>query len=445
MAMTALGWTAAEVATIVAGRLVGESRPIDRVVVDSRRAVPGALFVALPGTRTDGHLHAPEAVERGGVALVAAGRGVSVEPRIEVGDPLTALRDLAAAHRANLDLPTVGITGSTGKTSTKALLAAALPGAVVAPRSYNNEIGVPLTVLAAHGDATGLVLEVGSRGRGHIRWLLPAVRPDVAVITNLGLVHLETFGTEADLADAKWELAEGVGPDGTVVVPVDEPRLRRAHPGRVVTFGASARADVAYSSVRLDEELRPRFRLHVGGETREVLVGLRGAHQAANAAAAVAAALALGRELDDVVGGLAEVTAPRWRMELRRGRYLVVNDAYNANPDSVAAALEAVTHLPGRRIAVLGTMAELGAVAEREHRRIGALAAELGYRWLVAVGATHGMAEAAGDIAVEAADADEAYTILRGLLRPGDVVLVKGSRAAGLEGLADRLAEEADA
>jgi UDP-N-acetylmuramoyl-tripeptide--D-alanyl-D-alanine ligase len=286
------------------------------------------------------------------------------------------------------------------------------------------------------------VLEVGSRGVGHIRWLAPVVQPDVAVVTNIGVVHLETFETRTSIADAKWELVASLPEQGTAVLPDDEPLLVREHPGPTVTFGTSSTASVRITNLELDDSGIPRFHLHAGGARAAVELSMAGEHQARNAAAAAAAALALGLELDDIVPGLAAATGSPWRMEVIRGRFTVVNDAYNANPDSMAAGLRTVAAIPGRSIAVLGLMAELGTVSEAEHRQIGLLARDLGFSHVFVVGEDHGIAEAAGAIAQSHPDIASADEAVRAVIEPGDVVLVKASRAAGLERIAIDLAEE---
>jgi UDP-N-acetylmuramoyl-tripeptide--D-alanyl-D-alanine ligase len=399
--------------------------------------------VAVAGESFDGHKFAGDALDSGAVAVVVdAASGTDVAPRIVVADTLAALRDLAAKRRAELTAPVVAITGSSGKTSTKDLLAAALPGAWASPRSFNNEVGVPLTVLQTPDDCRYLVVEVGSRGVGHIDWLMPAVRPDVAVITNLGVVHLETFGTEARLADAKWELAAGLAPGGTAVLPAGEPRLARPHDGPTVTFGEEPTADVRFADLILDDAGRPSFTLHTPQGTQSIHLEMAGRHQAANAAAAAAAGLALGLDLDTLADGLARAAGSPWRMEVHHGRLTIVNDAYNANPDSVEAALRTVAELPGRHVAVLGRMAELGPVEADEHVRIGRLAADLGYAAVVIVGDDPGLATGSGRLARPVPDVDTAHGVLRDYLRDGDVVLVKASRAVGLEALALGLIEE---
>lgn len=442
--MNGLGWSLEEVVATVSGALIGEADlRISTVTTDSRSVDPDCLFVAIPGERHDGHDYAADALAAGaGAVLVASGRGATCEPRVEVDDPLVALRELGAKRRGELSMPVVAVTGSTGKTSTKDLLVAALPDSYGAPRSYNNEIGVPLTVLTVPPDAAYLVLEVGSRGAGHIAWLGSVVVPDVAVVTNLGVVHLETFGTTDILADAKFELVELLGDQGIAVLPADEPRLHRTHRGSEIRFGAGC-GDVSVEDVVTDHAGRPSFVLRTPAGTREVSLRMAGAHQAVNAAAAAAAALAVGVDLDTIVSGISRAGGSAWRMEIHHGRFTVVNDAYNANPQSMESALRTVAAMPGRHLAVVGEMAELGSVRDEEHRRIGALARDLGYAAVVVVGPEHGLAHAAGDIAVPVATPDEALTAVRDLVETGDAILVKASRAVGLEGIALRLAEEA--
>ena len=276
-----LGWTLGAVAEIIGGRLEGDpDATITAVSTDSRSVEAGELFIALDGEHFDGNDFAASAMAAGaGAVVVRGGPGWDLQPRIEVTDTLTALRDLGAQRRGELDLPTIAITGSTGKTSTKDMLGSILPGSWVSPRSYNNEIGVPLTVLSTPREARMLVLEVGSRGRGHIRWLAPVVEPDVAVITNLGAVHMETFGTPQRLADAKWELVESLG-DGVAVLPDDDPALERTHPGRTIRFGESAGSEIGISDLVVGRDGRASFGLRIAGTIHQVHLGLAGRHQA---------------------------------------------------------------------------------------------------------------------------------------------------------------------
>ncbi len=418
---------------------------IERITTDSRDVKPGDLFVAVSGESFDGNTFIESAVAEGASAVVTTRTDVGGVPRLVVDDTLRALRDIAVLARDELEVPVVAITGSSGKTSTKDLLAGALPNAWASPRSFNNEVGVPLTVLGTPAEADYLVAEVGSRGRGHIRYLMPAVRPDVSVITNLGVVHLETFGTTDGLADAKYELIEALAESGTAVLPAGEKRLRRGHAARTITFGPEPDADVSVGPVVVDASGMPSFELRSEGERAPVTLAVAGSHQALNAAAAVAAGRVLGVDLETLLAGIQSVRGSQWRMEIHRGRFTVVNDAYNANPDSVEAAMNTVAAMPGRHIAVLGTMAELGPIEVAEHERIGRLAAQLGFASVITVGEEPGIAAGAGRIARNVDDSEDAYDAVTGIVDDGDVVLVKASRAVGLEQLALRLAAEVDA
>jgi len=438
-----LGWTLGELASELSGELIGSDARVDRISIDTRENLAGALFVAVRGERFDGNTFASDAIAAGAVGVIVdVDAAVDVEPRIVVGNAAAALLGLAAKRRSELTVPVIAITGSTGKTSTKDLLAAGIEGAWASPRSFNNEVGVPLTVLATPDHATALILEVGSRGVGHIAWLRSAVVPDVSIVTNLGVVHLETFGSVEGLANAKYELIEMLADEGTAIVPADEPRLRRGTAARELTFGTSD-ADVRIGRVALDAVGRPTFTLDIGAVTYEVSLGVSGAHQALNAAAAFGAAAALDLDLDRFAANVGASSGSDWRMDVHVGDFTVVNDAYNANPQSVEAALRTIVAMKGaRRIAVLGPMAELGPVCEIEHRRIGALAEDLGIDHVIVVGVDHGYALGGRTIIRNAADLEEAVDTLHAIVEPGDVVLVKASRAAGLEQLAIALVED---
>lgn len=439
-----MNWTLSQVASITGGLLVGEDGAITSVLTDSRDGLQGSLFVALVGEFHDGHAFVADALSSGARGVLVA-PGLDVEPRVEVVDTMDALLALGIARRSELDIPVVAITGSSGKTSTKDLLVAALPNAHGSPKSFNNEIGVPLTVLATPHTAEYLVMEVGSRGVGHIASLMGAVRPDVAIITNLGVVHMETFGTPAGLAAAKWEIVEALSDSGVAILPADQPELlapRRHFTGRTITFGID-HADVAVTDLSLDGLGRPRFTVTTPLGTGEVQLPVIGAHQALNAAAALAAGVAMNVPLTVMMEGLTEATPSPWRMERHDGRFTVINDAYNANPDSMAAAFRLVAALPGRSVAVLGKMAELGHLAEDEHLRIGRMARDLGFAEIVVVGDDPGLAKGAGAIATSVDTAEQAHELIAGTVRDGDVILVKGSRSVGLETLAASLADEA--
>ena len=436
----------ADLAAVAHGEIRGDgSVEIGRIVTDSRDVRKSDLFVAVTGESFDGNTFVEAAIETGASAALTTRSDLDGFPHIVVDDTLRALRDIAAMARDEIEVPVVAITGSSGKTSTKDLLAGALPNAWVSPRSFNNEVGVPLTILQTPPDVDYLVSEVGSRGRGHIRYLMPAVRPDVSVVTNLGVVHLETFGTTDDLADAKYELVEALGQNGTAVLPAGETRLHRDHPGPTITFGSEPHADVRVANIVLDDDGYPRFDILTRSDSATVSLSVAGAHQALNAAAGVAAGLAAGVDFSTLVTGIQAAKGSQWRMEIHRGRFTVVNDAYNANPDSMEAAMRTVAAMPGRHIAVLGTMAELGPIEVAEHERMGRLADELGFAAVITVGDEPGIARAAGPIARNVPDADAAHRVVSQIASDGDVVLVKASRAVGLEQLALRLADEVTA
>jgi UDP-N-acetylmuramoyl-tripeptide--D-alanyl-D-alanine ligase len=444
MMPVSLGWSLTDVANAVSGDLVGASSvPIETVATDSRQPLDGALFVALKGETFDGHSFAVEAIESGAVAvMVDRDTGTTATPRIEVASTGDALAHLAVKRREELAIPVVAITGSTGKTSTKDLLSAGLDGSWASPRSFNNEIGVPLTVLSTPPDASVLVLEVGSRGRGHIEWLAPMILPDISVITNLGVVHLETFGSLGGLADAKYELVQSLSDNGVAVLPYGEKSLARGGSHRTITFG-SVGADVRVSDVSLDDLGRPSFLIEMDESVHRIKLSLSGTHHGMNTAAAIAVAHALGVDMEEFINRLEDATGSSWRMEIHQGTYTVVNDAYNANPQSVESALITVAAMPGRHIAVLGVMAELGPVCEQEHVRLGELVSRLGFTDLVVVGSDHGYGDGFGAGARKVTDIEEAADTLASIVQPGDVVLVKASRSASLERLALGLIEDA--
>jgi UDP-N-acetylmuramoyl-tripeptide--D-alanyl-D-alanine ligase len=373
---------------------------------------------------------------------------------------VAALGRLAAEVHRRLTaggLVTLGITGSSGKTSTKDLLGQVLAAAgptVSPPGSYNNDIGLPLTVLSADAGTRFLVLEMGARGRGHIARLCAVAPPRIGVVLNVGSAHLGEFGSADAIAEAKGELVEALPAEGTAVLNADDPRVIGMAPrtrARVLTTGLGAGADVRAEDVALDDAARARFTLAAAGERHPVQLQVVGAHQVANALSAAAAALAAGMPAGAVAAALSAAgPRSRWRMEVARRAdgVTVVNDAYNANPESMRAALAALAGLPAtRRVAVLGGMAELGPGAEEEHRRLGRDAVAAGVDLVVAVGADAvGIADGAraaglpaGEGTVHVPDRAAARTLLTERVRPGDAVLVKASRAYGLELLAEDL------
>ena len=490
--------TVARIAEIVGGTLAdispeaaAECHVTGTVEFDSRAVGPGGLFLALPGARSDGHDHATSAVAAG-AAVVLAARPVGV-PAIVVSpqpkdsragvlehDPdgsgaavLAALAKLAKAVADELvagGLRIIGITGSSGKTSTKDLVKAVLEplGEVVAPPgSFNNELGHPWTVLRATRATDFLVLEMSARHPGNIAELAAVAPPAIGVVLNVGTAHLGEFGSREAIARTKAELPQAVPPSGVVVLNADDPAVAAmadVTAARVVRVSRTGPSDIWAGPVTLDELARPTFTLHAGGDSAEVALGVYGDHQVSNAMCAAAVALECGAGIEQVAAALARtgpVSRHRMQVTTRADGVTVIDDAYNANPDSMRAGLQALAWIAHgspakptekrRSWAVLGEMAELGEDAITEHDRIGRLAVRLDVSRLVVVGngrsmsaMHHGavMEGSWGSEAVNVADGDAALALLQAELRPGDVVLVKASNAAGLGALADALAAD---
>jgi UDP-N-acetylmuramoyl-tripeptide--D-alanyl-D-alanine ligase len=512
--------TVAQIAEIVGGALAdispeaaAELHVTGTVEFDSRAVGPGGLFLALPGARSDGHDHAASAVAAGAVAVLAA-RPVGVpaivvtpEPRAAGTDTgpagvlehdadgsgaavLAALAKLAKAVAAELvagGLTIIGITGSSGKTSTKDLVAAVLEplGEVVAPPgSFNNELGHPWTVLRATRRTDYLILEMSARHPGNIAELAQIAPPAIGVVLNVGTAHLGEFGSHEAIAHTKAELPQAVPESGVVILNVDDPvvaamaHVTAAWVVRVsrASHTDSGTSDVWAENVSLDELARPRFTLHAmdprGAVEAEIQLGVYGDHQVTNALCASAVALQCGASVEQIAAALAgagPVSRHRMQVTTRPDGVTVIDDAYNANPDSMRAGLQALVWIahggekqsarPRRSWAVLGEMAELGEDAITEHDRIGRLAVRLDVSRLVVVGSGRSMSAMhhgavmegswgsetdpeADRGAVNVADGDAALALLRAEVQPGDVVLVKASNAAGLGRLADALAAE---
>ncbi|MFI9272444.1 UDP-N-acetylmuramoyl-tripeptide--D-alanyl-D-alanine ligase [Kitasatospora sp. NPDC052896] len=463
--------TLAEVAAATGGRLADVTDPQAQVtapvVVDSRKVEPGGLFAAFLGERVDGHDYAERAIAAGAVAVLAE-RPVGV-PAVLVENAQTALGLLtrAVAERAKA-VRTVALTGSAGKTSTKDLIAQLLERigpTVYTEGSLNNELGLPLTVSRVEESTRHLVLEMGARHKGDIAYLTGLVRPSIGLVLNVGSAHLGEFGSKEGIAEAKGELVESLAEDGVAVLNADDPLVRAMAArtrARVVFFGEGREAQVRAQDVRLDSTGRPSFTLITPAGSAPVQLRLYGEHHVSNALAAAAVAMELGLSVDDTAAALGEAGAlSRWRMEVteRADGVTIVNDAYNANPESMRAALRALATMGGRgperrrTWAVLGEMRELGEESLDEHDAIGRLAVRLDVTKLVAVGGR----EAAcmelgarnegswGEESVLVSDAEAAVELLRGQLRPGDVVLVKASRSVGLEKVAEALLAGGDA
>ncbi|MEW2416199.1 UDP-N-acetylmuramoyl-tripeptide--D-alanyl-D-alanine ligase [Streptomyces sp. NPDC046866] len=458
----------AEIADITGGRPHDIPDPSVRitgpVVIDSRQVEPGSLFAAFAGEHVDGHDYAERAVAAGAAAVLAA-RPVGV-PAIVVADVERALGALARAVVERLGTDVVALTGSAGKTSTKDLIAQVLQAhapTVWTPGSLNNEIGLPLTALRATEETRHLVLEMGARGIGHIAYLTGLTPPRIGLVLNVGTAHIGEFGGREQIAVAKGELVEALPAEadgGVAVLNADDPLVRAMSArtkARTVLFGEAEDADVRATEVRMTPAGQPSFTLHTPTGCGEVTLRLYGEHHVSNALAAAAVAHTLGMSVEEIATALSGAgTLSRWRMEVteRADGVTVVNDAYNANPESMRAALRALAAMGGaaranggRTWAVLGPMAELGDASLAEHDAVGRLAVRLNVSKLVAVGGREASwlqlgaynEGSWGEESVLVSDAQAAIDLLRSELRPGDVVLVKASRSIGLERVAQAL------
>jgi UDP-N-acetylmuramoyl-tripeptide--D-alanyl-D-alanine ligase len=448
--------TLAEITNVLDATLDGVPDPAAPVTgpsaVDSREVVPGGLFAATLGARVDGHDYAAKAVADGAVAVLAT-RPVGV-PAIVVADVQAALGVLARHVLARLDCTVIALTGSVGKTTTKDLLAQILePHAptISTDRSFNNELGLPLTVLRADPGTRYLVLEMGAGQRGDLTYLTGIAPPHLGLVLNVGAAHVSRMGGGlADVAQAKGELVAALPPDGYAVLNAEDPyvvRMAERTRAHIVRYGGSA--DVRAERVHLDDRARPTFDLLTPTGRATVTLDLVGEHQVANALGAAAAAATLGLSADDIASGLNNArrrSSGRFEITERPDGVTVVNDAYNANPESVRAGLHAFRALAGSRrtIAILGAMGQQGEASPARHEQVGRLVAELGVDVLIAVGEgdPRAMAReaAGGQVAVHTVDDPAAAArVATELISPGDVVFVKASSEYGLGACADEL------
>ncbi|MGW2287108.1 UDP-N-acetylmuramoyl-tripeptide--D-alanyl-D-alanine ligase [Streptomyces phaeochromogenes] len=450
------------IAEAVGGRL--EDAPDPHLIVnqpavfDSREAKDGALFIALAGNTADGHDYARAAVKNGAVAALTT-RPVGV-PAIVVDDDVLAAFGRLGHHlvrSALTDTQVVAITGSAGKTSTKDLIAQLLPAAgptVATPQSFNNEIGLPLTITMADRATRYLVLEMGARGIGHIRDLTRIAPPHISVVTNVGTAHVGEFGGRDNIAQAKGEIVEALPGGGLAVLNADDPLVRamaNRTRARIVTYGLAPEATVRAADVTLNDQGQPSYTLHTPEGSAVVHLQFVGEPQVYNSLAAAAVARETGLPLSRIAALLsAATTQSRWRMEThtRADNVTIVNDAYNANPDSMRSSLDALAAMARgqgqRAIAVLGQMNELGEDAHAAHEDVGRHAATLNLDQVIVVGGDEAgwmqkAASNAGAHAVHLPDQERALQLLRSTLQPGDVVLVKASRGVQLQELAEAL------
>ena len=464
MAMTWEEVLTATGAEVQSGKLHG-SAVIPQVTTDTRKIGAGDLFIALRGENFDGADFAADALAKGAAAvLVSVPLSASVQKDLKkekgtvltVPDTLKAYQEIAHAWRMKFDIPVVAITGSNGKTTTKDLTAAVLSGRGAVCRTaanYNNEVGLPLTLLGITEDDTAAVVEIGMRGLGQIAALAPVAAPNIGIVTNVCEVHMELLGSIENIAKAKAELVEAIPAGGTVLLNADDERVAAmrsmaADGVRVLTYGIGADADIRAEALRLAVG-GAQFMVTWGNERHDYSIPLAGRHNVSNALAALAAGFVLGCTPQEMQAGLRTLTPSKMRYEVHEiGARRFINDAYNASPSSMCAAIETTASLyHGRRIAVLGDMLELGAAAEEAHREIGKRVAELGFAALVTYGEqarwTHKAAEAAGcSVCYHAESHEAAAKYLREMLVDGDTVLFKGSRGMKMEQIIALLTEE---
>ncbi len=431
---------------------------MEGVVTDSRQVENGNIFFALQGEKFDGHNYLSQVARIPKVAAVVSRpellEGIHQMPYFPVEDTLIALGQLARYHRQRFDIPVVAVTGSYGKTSTRALIHAALSAGgetLTSQANFNNEIGLPMTLFQLDKGHKFAVLEMGMRGLGQIDYLTKIAEPTVGVITNIGPQHIELLGSLENIARAKAELIENLPADGLAVLPADSPflpMLRGKAPCRFVTFGLARDADYRVENVRTDDPHFLYFDLHYDGKIqRRIALPMIGAHNAVNAAAALAVAHQLGIEIADAERYLESTELPGARMRvIKTEQFTIIDDCYNAGPDSMRAALETLCDFPGdgRRVAVLGAMRELGEFSDDEHRKLGELAGEI-CDFVVGVGAeTQPMMDAIREgskcqLFGWSEGADAATARVSAQLQAGDIVLVKGSRSIGLEVVVEEL------
>ena len=436
--------TLAQAARALGGRLVGDDATFTSVGTDTRRVTPGQLFVALIGPRFNGHAFIADAARGGAIGALVSEPCAGTLPCIEVDDTRLALGRLAAHWRGQFTGPLIGVTGSNGKTTVKNLIGAMLAAhaephsGIVTEGNYNNDIGMPLTLLRLRAEHRFAVIEMGMNHAGEIDYLTRLARPTVALVNNAGAAHLEGLGSIENVAHAKGEIFAGLAPDGTAIINADDDFAdlwrRLAAPRKIVTFGLERAADVRARFTPADDGAVIELFTPVGAITMRS--PLLGKHNAANVAAASAASLAAGASLADIQRGLEKLRGISGRLEVKRGLNgaRVLDDTYNANPGSLAAGLEVLREARGERVLVLGDMGELGESSLDIHRRVGEMARKVGVQRVFAVGRlTAETVKTFGDGARHFADQAGLIAALAPQLRADMTVLVKGSRMMKME------------
>lgn len=422
------------------------------VVIDSRKVEPGFVFVATVGERVDGHEFIPEVFEKGAIGVICEKEPKELPgPCIVVKDSLRALREVAEFYREQMPVPIVGITGSVGKTSTKEFIASVLSQKYKTHKTqgnFNNEVGVPLTLLAMPEETEAAVVEMGINHFGEMHRLSQVVKPDICVMTNIGQCHLEFLGSRDGILKAKSEIFDFMNPEGSVCVNGDDDKLitvEEVHGRKPVRFGLSAENDIYADEIVSKGLLGSSAVIHAGGVSFPVSVPLPGTHMIMNALAATAAGLELGLSTEQIAAGIASVQAVNGRSRVvQAGGLVLIDDCYNANPVSVKAAIDLLGLALGRKVAVLGDMFELGEEEKALHAEVGVYAAEHGVDCLICAGClSENMYTAARNAGIgEAyhfAGRDELLQAIHSLLRAGDSVLIKASHGMGYEKLVQEL------
>lgn len=432
------------------GKILGADVDYTGFSLDSRHIKPGQLFIAILGDQFDGHDFIELAKQRGAAAAMVERPMLSDLPLLQVLDTRKALGALAKYHRHQFSIPIIALTGSCGKTTTKEMIVAILneSGSVLTNnKNFNNDIGVPLTLLNLTAQHRYAVIEMGANHLGEIAYLSQMVNPDVALITNIEPAHLQGFGSMAGIARAKAEIFSGLSVEGTAVINADDSFSNKWQQQlasyRVVRFGLSKKSDFSATHIQVDAQGKATFLLHASrGEECRVGLTLPGQHHVMNALAAAAAASQLGAELADIKSGLEKTQPVPGRVNVIKTKTgaTIIDDSYNANPSSVAAGLKLLAHYPGRRILVMGDMGELGENADRYHREVGQLAKELNVEEVYTCGALSALtAEAFGVKAKHYANQEELIVALKLKLQSKVTVLIKGSRSARMDKVAAAL------
>lgn len=433
-----------------AQRVLTEKQTFTGISTDTRNIKQGDLFVALKGERFDGHNFICQAVNNGASGVLINRTDIDIPENaavILVENTLKGLQSLARFHRQRFTIPVIAITGSNGKTSTKDMTAAVLASrfnVLKTEANYNNEIGLPLTLLKLTPQHEAAVVEMGMRGIGEIRELADIALPTIGIITNVGETHIELLGSVENIAVAKGELVEAIPPNGLVVLNADNFHVRdmkEKAKGRVVFYSLEQNSDIMATNIR-SEGQGTGFDCHCSQEIFSLYLPAVGRHNVYNALAAIAVGLELGLTLNEVKAGLGAFAASGMRLHIeQRGDYVIINDAYNASPLSMSAAIDTLAEIAsGRTVAVLGDMLELGHIAVEAHRRIGRKLAERGVKMVITVGELAGyIAETAREygvsIVVDCKNHDQAKENLQKLLKPGDTILIKGSRGMKMENI----------